>query len=114
MHGNQVCRVLFEPAVELVFVCDVDGEEARVAFVVAVVFGVFAAGLVFVFAAADEVYGGEVGGLQFVPEFGAPADDFRDAVAKGHVADWCGLGGGEGEDEGEEVSEGDHLESEDF
>jgi hypothetical protein len=53
--------------------------------------------------------------LVLLPELGAPANDFGDAVTKGHVADGgvgglsggCGQEGGEGEGEGFEVDHGD-------
>lgn len=68
-------------------------------FIVAIVLGVFA--IVLGFPAADEVCAGVLGGLQLFPEFGAPADDFCDGIAEGHVPEGgiC-LGGGEGEEGG--------------
>jgi len=109
MHRNYICRITFQPSIQLPFIRNVDSEETRVAFVVAVVGRV--ATVVFGFAAADEVDGGRVEGrgLEALPEFGAPADYFGYGVAEGHVADWGvgGLGGcrreqaGEGEEGGE-------------
>lgn len=94
MHGNHIRRVRLQPAVQLLLVRDVDGQESAMALVVAIILGVFAA--VFCFAGAYEIYGSPFRGLQPFPEFGTPADNFRDAVAKGHVANGgvCGLGTG--------------------
>jgi len=92
MHRNHIRRIAFQPPIQLALVCDINGEETRVAFVVAVVGRVRA--VVFGFAAADEVDGGGVEGrgLEALPEFGAPTDYFCYGVAEGHVAD-CGVGG---------------------
>jgi hypothetical protein len=43
-------------------------------------------------AAAYEVYGGSFGRFESLPEKRTPTDDFRDAVAEGHVPN-CGVGG---------------------
>ena len=109
MHRNHIRRIAFQPPIQLALVCDINGEETRVAFVVAVVGRVRA--VVFGFAAADEVDGGGVegGGLEALPELGAPADYLGYGVAEGHVADWGvgGLGGCEREEgtEGEDGGE---------
>jgi len=110
MHRDHIRRITFQPPIQLPFIRNVDSEETRVAFVVAVVGRV--ATVVLGFAAADEVYDGGVegGGLQALPELGAPADYLGYGVAEGHVAD-CGVGGlggcgceegGEGEEGGEQ------------
>jgi hypothetical protein len=117
MHSHHIRGVRLQPSLQLISVRDVDGQEAAVALVVTVVFGV--AAVVFCFTGADEIDAGPFGGLQLLPEFGAPANDFGDAVAKGHVADGgvgglgggCGQEGGEGEGEGLEV---DHDDGDDF
>jgi len=110
MHRNHVRGICLQPPIQLPFIRNVDSEETRVAFVVAVVGRVRA--VVFGFAAADKVYGGGVEGrgLEALPELGAPADYLGYGVAEGHVADW-GVGdlggcereeGGEGEEGGEQ------------
>jgi len=109
MHRNHIRRITFQPPIQLPFIRNIDSEETRVAFVVAVIGRV--AAVVFGLAAADKVYGGGVEGrgLEKMVEFGAPADYFGYGVAEGHVADWGvgGLGGcrreqaGEGEEGGE-------------
>ena len=55
------------------------------ALIVAVILCVSA--VILGFAGADEVHGSPFGGLQFLPELGAPADDLGYAVPKGHVAE---------------------------
>lgn len=103
MHGDDVGRVGLQPADELLLVGDVDGQEPRVALVVAVVLGVLA--VVLRLARADPVDAGPLGALQLLPQLGAPADDLGDGVAKGHVAQRRGVlgldsaGGREGLDE---------------
>jgi hypothetical protein len=114
MHSNHIRGVRLEPAIQLVFVGDVDGEKAAVALVIAVVFGVFA--VVLCLTGAYEVDGGPFGGLKFLPEFGAPADDFSDAVAERHISDGgvCGLSRGcryEGQEGECENCEADHGDS---
>ena len=54
------------------------------ALVVAIVLAVFT--VVLRLAGPDKVNGGPFGGLQLLPEFGAPADDFGDTVTEGHVS----------------------------
>lgn len=93
VHGDHVGGIILQPAIQLVLVRDVDGQEPRVALVVAVVLAISA--VVFGFAAADKVYGGPLGGLEFLPEERAPADDFGDGVAEGHVAQGGVLGYGD-------------------
>jgi hypothetical protein len=110
VHGHHVGRILVEPAVELVLVGNVDGQKARVAFIVAVVFGV--AAVVLRLAGADKVNGFPLGGLQLFPEQGAPADDFGDGVPKGHEAEGGVLGeGATGQGREKKVLEGDHLDA---
>lgn len=110
MHRNHIRGIRLQPPIQLPFIRDIDSKETRVAFVVAIVGRV--AAVIFGFAAADKVHGGGVerGGLETLPEFGAPADYLGYAVAEGHVAD-CGVGGlgggrceegGEGEEGGEQ------------
>lgn len=66
---------------------DVDGEVAGVALVVHVPAGVALAVLRVVGHGADELEGvGDAVGLEVVPESGAPAGNFCDAVAEGHWA----------------------------
>lgn len=89
MHRNHIGGILSQPALQLVLVRDIDGLEARMAFAVAVV-PVVAAVEVGT-DGTDEVHVGELGGLEALPEFGAPALDLGYRVAKGHVAE--GLGG---------------------
>lgn len=55
--------------------------------IVAVVLGV--AAVVLGFPGADEIDCGPFGGLQLVPEFRAPADDFGYGVTERHVAQRC-------------------------
>ena len=57
------------------------------ALVVTVVLRVLA--VILCLAAADEVDCCPFGRLEFLPEFGSPADDLGYGVAEGHVADGC-------------------------
>lgn len=87
MHRHDIRRVPRQPAIQLILVRNIDGQEPRVALVVAVVLCV--AAVVFRLARPHKVDGlaGPFGHrLQLVPEHGAPADDFGDGVAEGHVA----------------------------
>ena len=64
------------------------------------------------FTRSDPVDGRPFGRLEFVPEFGAPADDFCDGIAKGHVPEGDGgvLGCGDSDQSGEgEVFEAHHF-----
>lgn len=85
VHGDDIRGVGLQPAVQLVLVRNVDGKEARVAFVVTVVLGVFA--VVLGLSRAHEVHRGPLRTLQFFPEKRAPANDLGDGVTKGHVAE---------------------------
>lgn len=107
VHADDVGRVLLQPPDELLLAGDVDGQEARVALVVAVVLGV--AAVVLRLAGADKVDGRPLGGLELVPELGAPADDLGDGVAEGHVPEPGGcLGGGARREGGEEEGKAEH------
>lgn len=109
MHRDHICRILGQPAIELILARDVDRQETGVALVVAVVLVVGA--IVLGFAGADEIDALPFGGLELFPEEGAPANDFRDGVAEGHVPECGVLGGGEGDKAREgEMFEGDHGE----
>lgn len=66
MHGDYIGGVGLEPAIELVLVRDVDGQEARVAFVVAVILVV--AAVVLGLAGADPVDARPLGGLEPLPK----------------------------------------------
>lgn len=110
MHRNHIRGIRLQPPLQLLLLHDINGQEPRVALIVAVVLRVFA--VVLGFARPDKVYSRPLGGLEFLPEFGAPADNLRDGVAEGHVAEGDGrvLGegsGGEGR-QGEQL-EGDHF-----
>ena len=108
MHGNHIGRVRLQPAVQLVLGRNVDGQEARVALVVAVVRRVFA--VILGPPAADEVDARPFGRLQQLgPQLGAPAHDLGDGVAEGHVAQRAVLGAGADGQGGEhEGGDADH------
>lgn len=85
MHRDDIRRVGPQPAIQLILVGNVDGQEARVALVVTVILVV--ATVVLGPARADEVDVGPFGRLKLVPELGAPAYNLGYRVAKGHVAE---------------------------
>lgn len=95
MHRHDIRGVLLQPPYKLVLVRDVDGLETSVAFVVAVVVDPGAGGGGC--HGPDEIEGVGGGGETLV-EVRAPAAEFGDGVAEGHVADCLGEGG-EGEEE---------------
>src|SRR4051812_33400346 len=76
MHRDNISRVLLQPAHKLLLVRNVDGKESRVALIVPIILGVFAA--IFIPSGSDKVHRGPLCGLQFVPQLGPPAGDLSD------------------------------------